>query len=106
MPSLFLRLPRLPCLAAVLLALTCALDFALPDYAFALDHAPTAFVCMDTSKAISVEAPVPMAIVLARNRDIAGERVDQPLPMLVSSATDRERSSESGSSNPLKRYLN
>lgn len=96
------HIPRPPWLAAVLLALSLAFGAALPDYAFALDHAPTSFVCVDTSKPVVVESRAPMAIVLARNRTIEDEHVDNGY-LLRSSAT--ERSSDSGMSNPLKRRL-
>lgn len=102
--SIFSRFP--PWIETVLLAITVSLGCVLPDYAFALDHAPTAYVCVDTSKAELVEAPVPMAIVLARNRSTADERVDTDIMLRsTSSATNRDRSSDSGMSNPLKRWL-
>lgn len=99
MPTILTRFP--PWLSAVLLAMAMVIGLTLPDYGYVFDHAPTSFVCVDTSRAVELGAPIPMAIVLARNRETKSERVDIYVNA-ESSASNCERASDSGMSNPLK----
>lgn len=95
-----------PWLRAILAALMLVVGFALPDYSLALEHSPTYWV--EPALVGSVEPigePTPLAIVLARERTNLESLVKVYLSSTSDDIGDRQRERETGSTNPLKRWL-
>lgn len=92
-------------LRVLLCVLALTMAFAVPAYAFALDHAPTAWVVPEIdANASTLAAPVPLAVVLARERQ-ENECVVNHLRSVLEEIGDRDCAKETGATNPLKRRL-